>query len=125
MIYFAAGTFVIGIALFKRELLFRTKSFRIILAISAVMFFIGSVLSVAKPEPSVGALLSPMVCLGLFELMRRLFHTLLKRDPADTFNNWQSGMAADRLFNIAYFSLAFMCCAVVPVAVERSAAALL
>ena len=51
MIYFAAGFFVIGIALFKRELLFRTKSFRIILAISAVMFFIGTVLSVAKPEP--------------------------------------------------------------------------
>ena len=51
------------------------------------------------------SLMNPLVSLGLFLLMRKLFVHWKHREPVDTFFDWRPGLAADRLFNILYFTL--------------------
>lgn len=110
IIYFGAGCFVIFIALVKRELLFNPQTFELILIVAAVLFLDGLVLIFTGWDRSLmaGALLSPLVTAGLFWAMLKLFRRLFKRNPRDTFNDWTPGMAADRMFNIIYFTLAML-----------------
>ena len=109
-IYFFTGTFVFWIFLFKRELLIEEKSFRVILGISIILFILGIVLhftEVGRYSAS-GALLSPLVSLGLFRLCRRIFLKKFNREPKDTSFNWEAGLAPDRVFNFVYFTLALV-----------------
>ena len=71
-----------------------------------------------------GALLSPLLSVGLFWAMRKLFRLWLKRNPEDTFANWNSGMGPDRVFNIVFFTSAFICLAVITAFAPEWAAAL-
>ena len=106
-IVFATGGFVWVIALFKRELLARRRSFRIILGLSIVLFSVGVMLHLKEARyPASGALLAPLVSLGLYRLCRAIFIRHFKREPRDTWLNWAEGMSDDRLFNIVYFVLA-------------------
>lgn len=127
IIFFPLGLFVIAVALFKRELLFEPESHRIIFRIAAVMFVVGAVLVFGKlmPNWSAGILMNPLVSIGLFWVMRKLFRWWFKRDPVDTFNNWKPGLAADRFFNIIYFTSAFICGALVAAGAEKLANAIL
>jgi hypothetical protein len=52
------------------------------------------------------SMMNPLVSLALFLLMRKLFVHWKHREPIDTFFDWRSGLAADRWFNIVYFTLA-------------------
>ena len=106
-VYIPAGLFVSIIALWKRELLAQRESFRIILGISVILFLVGLMLHFAEADrdSSSGALLAPLMSLGLYRLFRRFFFKQYKHEPRDTYLNWQSGLAADRIFNIAYFVL--------------------
>lgn len=117
----ALGGFVIALSLFKREWLFEPASQRILLGIAAVMFVIGAVLVFGKfaPNSGAGALMNPLFSLGLFWVMRKLFRRLFERDPRDTFMDWRPGMAADRFFNIVYFTVAFICLALIAAGVEK------
>lgn len=126
LVYFVAGGFVIAVALFRRDLLFRPETFKIILGISAVLFTAGLVLILIKRAKSnmEGALLSPMVSIGLFWTMHKLFRLWLKRNPEDTYMNWKSGLGPDRVFNIVYFTSAFICWALVTALAPELAAAL-
>lgn len=96
------------VALFKRELLIEKESFRLILGISIALFLAGLMLhfTEAGRDSSSGALLAPLLSLGLFRLCRKIFLKRYGREPRDTFFVWEAGLAADRFFNIAYFSLA-------------------
>ena len=107
--YIPAGMFVIIIALWKRELLIQKESSRIILGVSVALFLAGLVLHFieADRDSSSGALLTPLMSLGLYRLCRKFFIKRLKHEPMDTYLNWQSGLGADRLFNIAFFGLSF------------------
>ena len=120
-VYLALGGFVIAVALFKRELLFNPESHRIILIIAAVMFVVGAVLVFGQIQPNsaAGALMSPLFTDGLFWVMRKLFRWRFERDPRDTFMNWKPGMAADRFFNITYFTVAFISVALIAAGVEK------
>jgi len=99
---------VIWIFIFKRELLIREESFRLILGLSVILFLVGILLHFTKVgrDSPCGALLSPLVSLGLFRLCRKIFLGRFKREAKDTYLIWDAGLAADRIFNIAYFSLA-------------------
>lgn len=120
-IYFALGSFVICIAFFKRQLLFAPESHRIVLGIAATMFVVGAVLVFGRLQPNsaAGALMNPIISIGLFSVMRKLFRWQFDRDPRDTFLNWTPGMAADRFFNISYFFFAWVCLALVAAGVEK------
>ena len=109
VVCFAAGGFVIAVVLFKRDLLFRPETFKIIFGVAAALFVAGAALLLTRLDKSetAGALLSPMISLGLFSMMRKLFRFWLKRDPEDTFLNWNAGLGPDRVFNIVYFTIAF------------------
>lgn len=111
-IYIPIGMFVSILVLWKRELLVERTSFRLILGVSMILFITGVVLhwTDADRESSSGALLTPLVSLGLYRLLHRVFLHRFRRDPRDTYLDWTSGMAVDRLFNIAYFSLSFLIC---------------
>ena len=109
-IYVFTGGFVILIVIFRRELLTEIKSYRIILGISTVLFLVGVLLHytpVGRYYAS-GALLSPLLTLGLFRLFRKIFLNRFKHEPRDTFLDWETGLAADRLFNFFYFMSAFL-----------------
>lgn len=81
--YFAIGGFVLVIALFKRELLIEGESFLFILIISIVLFLAGLVLhfTEAGRYSMSGALVNPIVSLGLFHLCRKIFLKRQKREP--------------------------------------------
>src|SRR5829696_7631183 len=108
LVYFFIGGLVFSIALFKRELLIINRSFKILLFVSIGLFLAGLALhfTEAIEDSTSGALLSPLLCLGLFRTFRRVFVRQFNREPRDTWFNWQSGMGADRVFNIVYFSSA-------------------
>ncbi len=105
---FSAGGLVFAIGIFRRQLLIEEFSFRIILAISTILFIIGLFVHFIAPEkyPGIGALLSPLFSLALYRLGRSIFKNHLLREPRDSWFDWSEGMAADRIFNIIYFSLA-------------------
>lgn len=108
ILIFAVGLFVIFIFLFDRQLLISRESFRIILALSILVSVFGVIghLTIANSCPTCGALFAPLVSLFLFRLCRRIFFKYYNREPKDTFLDWGHGLAADRLFNIVYFTLA-------------------
>lgn len=98
--------FVVIIALFKRDLLIQKESFRVIMAISIILFAAGWLLhftETGRAAPS-GALLAPLLSLGLYRILRKIFVRRFQREPRDTYMNWSPGLAWDRLFNMLYFA---------------------
>ena len=120
-IYFAIGGFVVFIFIFKMELLILKESFRIILYISVALFLAGLVLhfTEAGRYPTSGALICPLMSLGLFRLCRKLFLMWFKHEPRDTFLNWEAGLGEDRLFNIIYFAVAGAVWMLVPFGMQQ------
>ena len=102
---FSIGGLVFAIGIFKRDLLVRRDSFNIVLGLSIILSLAGLTLHFVTPGgcPGSGALLSPLLSLGLFRLCPGMFLVRFKREPRDTWLNWESGMGADRVFNIVYF----------------------
>lgn len=123
--YFFIGGFVIALALFKRELLIEKRGLRIILGISIAMFITGVVfhLTDTGTYSASGSFISPLISLGLFRLCRKVFLKQFKNEPKDTFLNWQTGMAQDRLFNVVYFVLASLLWMVAPFVMQQLAKA--
>jgi hypothetical protein len=107
-VYVFVGMFVSIIALFKRELLVQKASFRIVLGISVALFLVGFLVHFVETDPTsfCGALLTPLLSLGLYRFSRRLFLQRVRHEPKDTYLNWAPGLAAGRLFNIFYFGSA-------------------
>ena len=107
IIWLAIAALVLGIAFFGRELLIEHKSRKIIFSVSLALFAAAIFLSIfMRNTPTLfPSLMNPMVSLGLFLLMRKLFVRWKRREPIDTFFDWRRGLAADRWFNIMYFTL--------------------
>lgn len=124
-IFFAIGGFVVLIFIFKMELLILKESFRIILYISVALFLAGLVLHFreAGRYPTSGALICPLMSLGLFRLCRKVFLMRFKHEPRDTFLNWEAGLGEDRLFNLVYFALAAVLWMLVPFGMQQLAKA--
>jgi hypothetical protein len=108
-VYVLIGLFVVFIVLFERDLLAEPATFKIIFGASSAMFLAGLVvLYTERGKFSMsGALLYPLISLGLYRLSRWYFMRRFNREPQDTFMHWSQGMAEDRLFNISYFVAAF------------------
>jgi hypothetical protein len=106
---FFSGLFVTCIALFKRELLVNRQSFQIILVFSLASFILAIALHFTEPgrRSSSGALLTPLISLGLYRFGRSIFVRRFNHEPRDTYMDWSPGMAADRVFNIVYFVVSF------------------
>lgn len=102
---FSIGGLVFAIGIFKRELLIQRRAFRIIFGVSTVLFISGVILHFNEGgrNSTCGALLSPLLSLGLFRLCRRVFLKRYQREPRDTWLDWSENMGADRVFNIVYF----------------------
>jgi hypothetical protein len=108
IVWLAAAGFVLAIAYFCRELLIERKSRKIIFGVSMALFMASVLLTIStrSTTPTLfPSLMNPLVSLGLFLLMRNLFVRWKDREPIDTFFDWRRGLAADRWFNILYFSL--------------------
>ena len=107
IVWFAVAYSVLTVTFFRRHLLIERESRRIIFGISIALFVaavVASVFTYSTPTlfPS---LMNPLVSLSLFLLMRKLFVRWKHREPIDTFFDWRPGLAADRLFNVLYFTL--------------------
>ena len=109
-LFFFAGGLAIWVLILRRELLLRRNTFKLLLGISCVLFIIGIACHFSKisRDSACGALLAPLVSLGLFSLCRRVFLKRFNREPKDTYLNWSPGLGPDRIFNIVFFSIAFL-----------------
>jgi hypothetical protein len=98
---------ILTIFFFARQLLIERPSRQIIFGISLALFVTAVFLTLFNgSEPILfPSLMSPLISLGLFLLMRKLFVRWTQREPRDTFLDWRSGLAADRWFNILYLCL--------------------
>jgi hypothetical protein len=107
IVWLAEAGLVLGIAFFRRELLIERGNRQIIFGVSLALFVAAVFLTVfMRSTPTLfPSLMNPLVSLGLFLLMRKLFVRWKNREPIDTFFDWRSGLAADRWFNILYFTL--------------------
>ena len=119
-IYFFVGAFVLTIAWFRMDLLIRARSFAIILGISISLGVLGITLHIIQRDSYLsGALLCPLMTLGLFRTCRRLFMKIVKREPKDTLLDWSPGLGRDQLFNVLYFILGSLILVFFPVIVQR------
>ena len=107
LVSFAIAGLVLAVVFFRRELVIERRSRKLILGISITLFVAAIFLSLFKRSmPTLfPSLMNPLVSLGLFLLMRKLFLRWKHREPVDTFFDWRRGLAADRLFNVLYFTL--------------------
>lgn len=104
--YILIGMSVAIIALFNRALLIQRKSFRVILATSITLFVVGLLLhftEAGRAAPS-GALLAPLMSLGLYRILRKMFLLRFQHEPRDTYLDWSRDLSGDRFFNILYFA---------------------
>ena len=107
IVWLAMAGFVLAIFVFDRELLIERGGRTIILGVSLALFVAAVVLTIfMRSTPTLfPSLMNPLVSLGLFLLMRKVFVRWKHREPIDTFFDWRPGLAADRWFNILYFTL--------------------
>ena len=124
-VYIFLGLLIPVIALFKRELLVQRESFMVILTVTIVLFIGGVILhfSEGNRDSFCGALLAPLLSLGLYRGCRRLFLRLHDHEPRDTYLNWERGLAADRMFNIIFFAGAFLVCMMTTIGMMKLARA--
>lgn len=108
VVWLGIAGFVWAIAFFDRRLLIKRESRETIFIISLALFVAAIVVPIFKlGEPVLfPSLMNPLLSLGLFLLLRKLFIRWKKREPLDTFMDWRRDLTADRLFNVLYFSLA-------------------
>jgi hypothetical protein len=107
IIWLATAGVVLAIAFFERSLLIERGSRKIIFGVSLALFLAAAFLAVLmrSKQTLFPSLMNPLVSLGLFLLMHKLFVRWKHREPIDTFFDWKSGLLADRLFNILYFTI--------------------
>ena len=107
VVWIATAGLVLAIAFFARQLLIERRSRKIVFGVSLVLFATAVLLPIfIHGEPTLfPSLVNPLVSFGLFLFMRKLFVRWKHREPIDTFFDWSAGLAADRWFNILYFSL--------------------
>ena len=107
IVWIATAGLVLAIVFFRRELLIERRSRKIIFGVSLALCIAAVLLTIfMRSTPTLfPSLMNPLVSLGLFLLMRKLFVSWKHREPIDTFFDWSSGLAPDRWFNILYFSL--------------------
>lgn len=98
------GFWVLGVFILRREWLIEEERFKYIRDLSFIAFGAGVALHIldGKRFYGSGTLLAPLLTLLLFRLYRKVFLMLYKREPKDTWHNWEGVLAADRLFNILY-----------------------
>lgn len=109
IISLAVAGLVLAIAFFARGLLTERRSRKVVFGASLALFvaaiFLPIIFIFVRDKPILfPSLMNPLVSLGLFLLMRKLFVRWKNREPIDTFFDWRSGLGADRWFNILYFS---------------------
>src|SRR5437762_5850000 len=125
-VYFFAGRLVLFVFIPKTDLLFHTKPLRIITIVSVGLFLVGTILhftSAGRTYPASGALVSPLLSLGLFRLGRLLFLKQFHHEPRNTYLDWTPGMVEERIFNIVYFILVLLTWIFSPLLLARLARA--
>ena len=90
LIFVFIGLFVFGVFIFKRALLIRPESFRFVLGISVFLFLAGLILQFTgiSRDSASAALLTPLLSLMAFRLLRKLFIMRFGHEPRDTFFDW-------------------------------------
>jgi hypothetical protein len=124
-LFVLSGGFVIWVFLVRREWLIEGQSFKIILAISIVLFLAAIGLHFTHPARylSSGALVAPLLTLGLFRLFRRVFLLRFKREPKDVFLNWEAGLGPEKAFDFLYFMLGMLLLMFLPFVMQQLAKA--
>jgi len=110
VLYAVIGGLVIGLFILKRELLTDRKAFLTVLGISIILSVLGICIhfSSGGGNSMSGALLAPLLDLGLYRLLRAFYIQRVGSEPRDTYLIWTPGMPADRIFNIVYLTLALL-----------------
>jgi hypothetical protein len=102
--YYCVGLSIFFIFGLKPGLLIEDATFKAVLAISSMIFVVGLALhfTAEASDSARGALLAPLLTLGYFRLLRKLFLRWVHREPIDTAFNWTPGLVKDRTFAFAF-----------------------
>jgi hypothetical protein len=98
-----------AIFLFKREILFDSKKFGVLLKIAAGLFLLRYLLQWASIHPrNIGAIQVPFLALLLFYVMRLIFNVILDRDPEDSYMSNDMSLMKDGVFNFLFWVIGLM-----------------
>lgn len=106
-IFILVGINILLIFLYKREWLFETKPFCILLGINLILFILGYALInnfIGDPK-FVAALKMPLISQLIFKVMGWCFYTIYNRNPVDTFWSMDKKLMKDGLFNFCFWVL--------------------
>lgn len=109
-VFIILGLSIIIIFLFKRDLLTKQNSFRVIFIFSIILFVLGYVLDILiKQEKSLAiALKIPLLCLLIFRGFLWIFEKLYNRVPVDTFWTMKKDVWKDAIFNILFWIIGIL-----------------
>jgi hypothetical protein len=109
-LFAAIGLFVQIIFMFKRELLFEKKSFRLILIAGAVLFVLSYILMLNNIGNTsfVRFLTVPLLSTGVFYALNYVFFKIYNRNPEDTFWSMDWSQMRDGIFNFLFWVLGIM-----------------
>lgn len=117
-IWIMAGMSVMWIYLLRPDWLADRSSYRIIVAFSIVLFLLAVTLGLSdfRFRYPTQTLYTPLFSAILHKALRLVFLRKLKREPIDTFFNWNPGLFWDRLFAMVFWlgSAFFLMALVVP-----------
>jgi hypothetical protein len=106
------GLSILLVPIYKRELLIKKDSFKIILMISIISFLAALLFDLSNFDQKYWGVLSlyfPLYIVLSYRLIRKIFVRINKREPIDTAFDFKDITPwSDRLFNILYFTQAIL-----------------
>jgi hypothetical protein len=123
--YFCIGFFIVVIFGYKLELLLKNFSFRVILIVSLVCFGMGIFVHFKgrASDSAAGLMFAPLIMLGYFCVLLKLFLKWAGREPINTVKNRTPGLAMDRVFAMGFVFGSLFIMLSMMVAAERLAIA--
>ncbi|WP_158975051.1 hypothetical protein [Cellulophaga sp. L1A9] len=97
--------FPFTIFMFYRIFLENKKGLMSMYILSIILVILGLIMVILYKTPMFLCMLGPLFFFSLYDIATRIFVARYNRKPIDTGYNWQSGIFADRVYNITVTTL--------------------
>jgi hypothetical protein len=103
------GISVHAIFIFKREILFERRTFRVLLLISLIIFSLFYLLrELTTPIKGLEMLLVPFLSLIVFWVMTSIYRRIFAEDAKDTYYSMDLKLMKDGIFNFLFWIIGLM-----------------
>lgn len=109
LLFTLVGMSVHGIFMFKREILFDRRTFRILLLISFLIFCLFFLVKELTTNiKGVEMLLVPFLALLVFWVMANCYRGIFRQDAKDTYHSMDLKLMKDGIFNFLFWVIGLM-----------------